>query len=141
MKRTGKANWNGDLQTGLGVLTSQSGILNATPYSFKTRFGDGNGTNPEELLATAHAGCFTMSVSLVVGEAGFKAGNLHTEAVLELDMQRLQITGIQLNLVAEQIAGLSEPNFNELVEVAKSKCILSNALSVPIAVSVVYEAG
>lgn len=138
MKRTAKANWNGDLQTGLGTLSSQSGVLDKTAYSFKTRFGDGIGTNPEELLAASHAGCFTMSVTLVLTEAGFTAGTLDTEAILELDMSKFQVTGIQLNLSATEIPGVSLEKFTELVEVAKAKCIISGALSVPIGVGIDY---
>ena len=139
MKRTAKANWLGDLQTGLGSLDTQSGILVNSPYSFKTRFGDLNGTNPEELLAASHAGCFTMSVSLVLTEAGFTAGELDTEAIVELDMSQFKISSIHLNLKAAPIPGVSRSVFEALLEVAKAECIISNALSVPISVSVEHS--
>src|SRR6201995_303778 len=100
MKRTAKAHWTGTLKEGKGEITSQSTTLNKTPYSFKTRFESGIGTNPEELIASAHAGCFTMSVSAALEGAGFKAGDLDTEAIVEVDFSILKITGIQLNIKA-----------------------------------------
>lgn len=138
MKRTGKAHWNGNLTTGSGVITSQSTVLNETQYSFKTRFQDGIGTNPEELIATAHAGCFTMAVSAALSEAGFLPNGLDTEAILDLDMAALSITGIQLNLKAELIDEVSTEKFNEIAEIAKANCIVSKALSVPISLTVTY---
>src|ERR1700753_518095 len=98
MKRTAKAHWKGTLTEGTGEISTQSTILNNTQYSFKTRFADGIGTNPEELIAAAHAGCFTMAVSATLAQAGFTANDLSTEAVLDLDMQNLDITGIHLSL-------------------------------------------
>src|SRR5579859_1642174 len=98
MKRTEKAHWKSSIKEGKGEISSQSTILNQTPYSFKTRFESGIGTNPEELIAAAHAGCFTMSVGAALSQAGFTPGDLNTEAILDLDMQALTITGIQLDL-------------------------------------------
>src|SRR5580698_11059029 len=98
MKRTAKAHWNGNLMTGTGQITTQSTTLNNTQYSFKTRFQDGVGTNPEELIAAAHAGCFTMAVGAALSQAGFKPNDLNTDAVLDLDMVALSITGIHLSL-------------------------------------------
>src|SRR5260370_34869501 len=76
MKRTANAQWSGDLKAGKGNISTASGVLTSTPYSFGTRFADGKGTNPEELLAAAHAGCFTMALSAQLGEAGLAAGTL-----------------------------------------------------------------
>src|SRR5260370_19147573 len=76
MKRTANAQWSGDLKAGKGNISTASGVLTSTPYSFGTRFADGKGTNPEELLAAAHAGCFTMALSAQLGEAGLTAGSL-----------------------------------------------------------------
>ena len=112
--------------------------MDLTQYSFKTRFQDGIGTNPEELIAAADAGCFTMAVSAALTEAGFIAGNLDTEAVLDLDMVALSITGIRLNLKADFIDGVSEELFAKIAEGAKSHCIVSKALSVPISLTVSY---
>lgn len=139
MKRTGTAHWNGNLKEGKGVLTSQSTTLNKTQYSFKTRFEEGVGTNPEELLATAHAGCFTMAVSAVLTQAGFTAGDLDTNAILDLDMVGLKINGIHLELKASPIEGVTAEKFNEIAEGAKANCIVSKALSVPITLSVTYQ--
>jgi len=139
MKRTAKAHWKGDLKEGKGEISSQSTVLNQTPYSFKTRFESGIGTNPEELIASAHAGCFTMSVSAALGGAGFIANDLNTEAILDVDFANLKITGILLNLKASLIDGLSAAAFQEIAEGAKANCIVSKALSVPITLSVSYQ--
>ena len=139
MKRTAKAHWNGNLKEGKGEISSQSSVLNQTPYSFKTRFESGIGTNPEELIASAHAGCFTMSVSAMLERAGFLANDLNTEAILDVDLANLQITGIHLDLKASLIDGLSAEAFREIAEGAKANCIVSKALSVPITLSVSYQ--
>ena len=139
MKRTAHAHWNGTLTEGKGELTTQSTTLNNTQYSFKTRFQEGVGTNPEELIAAAHAGCFTMSVSAQLTQAGFTPNDLTTDAVLELDMATLSITSIHLDLKGSAIDGVSEEKFKEIAEGAKANCIVSKALSVPISLSVVYQ--
>jgi len=139
MKRTAKAHWNGTLMEGKGEISTQSTTLNNTQYSFKTRFADGVGTNPEELIAAAHAGCFTMAVGAALSQAGFTPGDLTTEAVLDLDMQSLTITGIHLDLKGSVIEGVSEEKFKEIAEGAKANCIVSKALSVPITLNVSYQ--
>lgn len=138
MKRTANAHWNGTLQEGKGEITTQSTILNKTQYSFKTRFADGVGTNPEELIAAAHAGCFTMAVGAALSQAGITPGDLTTDAILDLDMQALEIKGIHLELKASVIDGVDEAKFKEVAEGAKSGCIVSKALSVPITLNVTY---
>ena len=139
MKRTAKAHWNGSLKEGKGEISSQSTVLNQTPYSFKTRFESGIGTNPEELIAAAHAGCFTMSVGATLERAGFIAKDLNTEAILDVDFATLTITGIHLDLKASLIDGVSAAAFQEIAEGAKANCIISKALSVPITLSVSYK--
>lgn len=139
MKRTAHAHWNGTLQEGKGEISTQSTILNNTQYSFKTRFADGIGTNPEELIAAAHAGCFTMAVGAQLSQAGFIPGDLTTDAILDLDMQALTINGIHLELKASVIEGVSEEKFKEIAEGAKANCIVSKALSVPITLNVSYQ--
>jgi len=139
MKRTAKAHWNGNLKDGKGEISSQSTILNQTPYSFKTRFESGIGTNPEELIASAHAGCFTMSVSAALERAGFIARDLNTEAILDVDFAALTITGIHLDLKASLIDGVSAEAFQQIAEGAKANCIVSKALSVPVSLSVSYQ--
>jgi osmotically inducible protein OsmC len=138
MKRTANAHWNGTLQEGKGEITTQSTILNKTQYSFKTRFADGVGTNPEELIAAAHAGCFTMAVGAALSQGGITPGDLTTDAILDLDMQALEIKGIHLELKASVIDGVDEAKFKEIAEGAKSGCIVSKALSVPITLNVTY---
>lgn len=139
MKRTASAHWNGNLKEGKGVISSQSTTLNKTQYSFKTRFEEGVGTNPEELVAAAHAGCFTMAVSAALTQAGFTPGDLDTEAILDLDMAKLQITGILLDLKGAKIEGVSSEQFQQIAEGAKANCIVSKALSVPITLKVTYQ--
>jgi len=139
MKRTAKAHWNGTLQTGAGTISTQSTVLNNTQYSFKTRFADGVGTNPEELIAAAHAGCFTMAVGAALTQAGFTPNDLDTEAILDLDMQALQITAIHLELKASKIEGVDNETFQKVAEGAKAGCIISKALNVPITLTATYE--
>jgi osmotically inducible protein OsmC len=139
MKRTAKAHWKGNLKEGKGEISSQSTVLNQTPYSFKTRFDYGVGTNPEELIASAHAGCFTMSVSAALEAAGFIANDLNTEAILDVDFTSLKITGIHLELKASLIDGVSAKAFQEIAEGAKANCIVSKALNVPASLSVSYQ--
>lgn len=138
MKRTSKAHWNGNLKEGKGEISSQSTVLKQTPYSFKTRFDNGIGTNPEELIAAAHAGCFTMSVSAALEQSGFKANDLDTEAILEVDLSALKITGIHLELKAAKIDGLTADVFQKIAEGAKANCIVSKVLNAPITLSVSY---
>jgi osmotically inducible protein OsmC len=129
MKRTASAHWEGDLKEGKGNISTQSTVLNATQYSFKTRFEDGVGTNPEELLAAAHAGCFTMAVSMIVSQAGFKITSLDTTATV--NMEGLAITGVHLSIKGN-VPGLEAAQFEEMTKGAEKNCIISKALSVPI---------
>ncbi|HVS91899.1 MAG TPA: OsmC family peroxiredoxin [Mucilaginibacter sp.] len=138
LKRTAKAHWNGTFKEGTGDLTTQSTTLNKTQYSFKTRFAEGVGTNPEELIAAAHAGCFTMAVGYALSEAGFTPGDLDTEAVLELNTDTLTITNIHLSLTGAKIDGVDEAKFKEIAEGAKANCIVSRALNISISLSVQY---
>jgi osmotically inducible protein OsmC len=128
-KRTASAHWSGDLKTGKGTISSQSTVLNQTQYSFKTRFEDGIGTNPEELLAAAHAGCFTMAVSAGLAQAGFTATNLDTVATLTLE--GLDVTGIHLSIKGT-VPNLTVEQFTEFTKGAEKNCIISKALKVAI---------
>ena len=87
MKRSAQAKWQGDLKSGAGTVSTASGTLATTPYSFRSRFEQGTGTNPEELLAAAHAGCFTMALSAQLGEAGLKATSLETSCTITLEQK------------------------------------------------------
>ena len=139
MKRTANAHWSGTLKEGKGEISSQSTVLNHTNFSFKTRFESGIGTNPEELIAAAHAGCFTMSVGATLERAGFIANDLNTEAILDVDLANPKITGIHLDLKAALIDGVSAEAFQQIAEGAKVNCLVSKALNVPITLSVTYR--
>jgi osmotically inducible protein OsmC len=130
MKRTAKAHWAGNLKEGKGELTSPSGVLTNTNYSFKTRFEEGvTGTNPEELLAAAHAGCFTMAVSAILTEKGISATTLDTEATVS--MQGLSITGVHLH-ISGTIPGISSEEFTAITKEAEQNCLISKVIRVPI---------
>ncbi|WP_207420910.1 OsmC family protein [Desertivirga brevis] len=137
MIRRSSAVWNGSGKEGKGTLTSTSGVLSSTPYSFAARFEseDGKaGTNPEELIAAAHAGCFTMALSFQLSGAGFVPEELKTEAAVRVDPSEggFSITAITLKLEAK-VPGISEEQFQELANAAKAGCPVSKALSsVPI---------
>ena len=129
MKRKVVAVWKGDGADGNGVLSAQSGAFNNMPYSFKTRFENDNGdlgTNPEELIAAAHAGCFNMKLSFVLNEANFNPKELNTEAVLTFVDGK--IISIQLNLKAK-VPGVNKEKFEELAEDAKVNCPISGVLN------------
>lgn len=129
MKRTATAHWEGDLKTGNGNISSQSTVLNKTQYSFNTRFADGVGTNPEELLAAAHAGCFTMAVSATLAQTGIIATSLDTSATLTLE--GLDVTSIHLSIKGK-VPGISAQQFEEVTKSAEKNCIISKALKVAI---------
>ena len=129
MKRIAKAHWNGDLDTGHGELTTQSLVLNQTQYSFNTRFANGTGSNPEELLAAAHAGCFTMSLAYALSQLGLKPIDLNTTAEVNVDFAKAGLTGIQLILTASAIEGLSPADFLQHARTAEQNCLLSKALT------------
>lgn len=133
MKRNSIAVWRGDGLTGQGTLTSQSGVLQDQPYSFKTRFEsqDGKaGTNPEELIAAAHAGCFSMALAFMLAAAGLKADELRTTALVDIQQQGegFAIVSIELELEAK-IPGIDNSKFQELASNAKANCPVSKALS------------
>lgn len=139
LKRTANAHWNGNLKEGKGNISTQSTTLNKTQYSFNARFAEGVGTNPEELLGAAHAGCFTMALSATLEQAGFIANDLDTKASVELNPGTLTITSITLDLTAAPINGLSADQFQGYAKAAKENCPLSKALaSVAITLNVKY---
>jgi len=130
MKRTAQAHWEGSVKEGKGSLTTQSKILNQANYSFRTRFaGDEAGTNPEELLAAAHAGCFTMAVSFALTAKGFTATSLDTEAIVSMD--NAGITGVHLSIKGN-IPGFSKEDFEAVTKGAEQNCLISKVLSVPV---------
>lgn len=137
IQKNGSAHWTGGLKDGKGEVSTESGALKAHPYGFKTRFEGVAGTNPEEILGAAHAACFTMALSLILGEAGFTADSLDTKAVVTLEKvsDGFAITAIELNLTGS-VPGVDEATFKELAGKAKVGCPLSKALSaVPISLN------
>ena len=126
MKRTAQAKWQGDLKTGSGALSAASGVLANTPYSFQSRFEQGKGTNPEELLAAAHAGCFTMALSNQLAQAGFKADTLETTCTITLEQKdgSFAITESHLELRAK-VPGASQEVFDKATQGAKTGCPVS----------------
>lgn len=133
MKRNATAIWQGSGKDGKGHLTTQSTTLNQTQYSYTSRFEEGVGTNPEELIAAAHAGCFTMALSFNIDKAGFKAENLETKCVINLDPKEGKITESLLTLNAT-VPGLSKEKFDELVADAEKNCPISKLLNTEIRV-------
>lgn len=127
--RTAKAAWNGNLQEGKGSLALGSGAFEG-PYSFSSRFEDGSGTNPEELLGAAHAGCFSMALAAGLGRAGFAPKRVETEAKVHLGKNDagMSITRIDLTTRAE-VPGIDEATFQKHAEETKKGCIVSRALS------------
>ena len=133
MKRTANAEWHGDLKTGTGTISSASGVLSNTPYSFSTRFENAKGTNPEELIAAAHAGCFTMALSAQLGTAGITPESLETTASLTLDKLEAGWTITKVHLdVAARIPGVDKAAFDKAAENAKAGCPVSRLLKAEI---------
>jgi lipoyl-dependent peroxiredoxin len=129
MKRTASAVWNGTLKEGKGVISSQSGVLNDTPYSFAMRFGEERGTNPEELIAAAHAGCFSMALSAGLCKAGFEPVRIKTQALLDLENVEgsWRITTIRLETTA-RIPRITPSQFETIAQDAKANCPVSQVL-------------
>ncbi len=131
MKRNATAVWQGSGKTGKGVLSVQSGILNNTQYSYNSRFENGPGTNPEELVAAAHAGCFAMKLSFILDAAGFTADELTTKC--DITLEEGAITNSHLTLSAK-VPGISQEKFDESVADAKVNCPISKSLNTAISV-------
>ncbi|MFO7743831.1 MAG: OsmC family peroxiredoxin [Psychroflexus sp.] len=131
MKRHATAVWKGSIKDGSGSISSQSGILDKTPYSFKSRFEEGKGTNPEELIAAAHAGCFAMQLSAFLTEEDFEPGSLDAKG--EVTLKDGNITSSHLILEAK-IDKIEKEKFDELVEKAKKNCPISKLLDTEISV-------
>jgi osmotically inducible protein OsmC len=127
MKRNATAVWNGSGKEGSGNLTTQSTVLSKSQYSYKTRFEDGVGTNPEELMAAAHAGCFSMKLSFVLGAAGFTADSIETSCDITLDNGAITTSNLK---VRATVPGITEEKFKECAEDAKENCPVSKAYNV-----------
>ena len=129
MKRNATAVWNGSLKEGTGKLTTQSTTLNDTQYSFKSRFEEGVGTNPEELIAAAHSGCFTMQLSAYITEAGFEIETIETKC--DIDLVDGTILASHLTVKAK-VTGITDDAFQQLVTKAEKNCPISKVLNAAI---------
>ena len=133
MKRSATARWQGGLKDGQGIISTQSGVLANAQYSFGTRFEHGTGTNPEELIAAAHAGCFTMALSAQLEKAGFKADSLETIATVTMEKKEtgFEITESHLEVTA-RIPGVDSEHFEAAANEAKAGCPISRLLNTKI---------
>lgn len=133
MQRKAGAVWKGGLKDGKGTVTTASGVLTNTAYSFSTRFEDGKGTNPEELIAAAHAGCFSMALSGQLGNAGLKPESISTEATLTMEKLEAGFTITKIHLkVNAKVPGADQAAFEKAAENAKSGCPVSRLLKAEI---------
>lgn len=130
MKSNAHAVWEGPLKEGKGRLTTESGVLTNTPYSFSMRFEDEQGTTPEELIATAHSGCFSMALSMLLGEAGYIADTIHTDAEVSLEKKDDGFEVASSHLVVKaSVSHIDEDKFHEIANKAKDNCPISKLLN------------
>ena len=141
MKRNASAVWNGGLKSGKGVISTDSGVLSNTQYSFATRFENGIGTNPEELIAAAHAGCFSMQLSALLEKAGLTAESINTKAALTMDNVdgSFTITAVHLDVTAK-VPNATQQQFDEATSTAKASCPVSRVLRAEITMTAKLEA-
>ena len=133
MKRNASAHWAGDLKTGKGTVSTESGVLQKTQYSFSTRFENGAGTNPEELIAAAHAGCFSMAFSAQLGNAGLKPEAIDTTATLTFEKLEVGFTVTEIHLqMKAKVPGASKEAFDTAASNAKTGCPISRLLNTKI---------
>ena len=140
MKRTADARWQGDLENGKGSITTESGTLSNTQYSFSTRFEEGNGTNPEELVAGAHAGCYSMALSMILGESDLTPDSIDTKADVTLDRvdDGFAVTKVHLTVRA-RVPGASRDDFDKAAQAAKENCPISKLLTAEITMDASLE--
>jgi len=141
IRKKGSAVWKGGLKDGKGAISTESGVLSNAQYGFNTRFENGPGTNPEELIGAAHAGCFSMALSAQLGEAGMKADSINTTATVSLEKVEggFAITAVHLDLVAK-IPGASQQAFEKAANAAKAGCPVSKLLNAKITMDAKLEA-
>ena len=132
MSRHATAKWNGTGKEGTGHLVTQSGVLKDVPYTYKDRFEEGPGTNPEELIAAAHAGCFSMKLSFVLGEAGFTPDEIQTKCDITLESGAITKSHLTVNA---KVPGIDKAKFDECIEKAKTTCPISKSLNTNIDIS------
>ena len=141
MKRKASAIWRGGLKDGKGTISSESGVLKDTQYSFSTRFENGVGTNPEELIAAAHAGCFSMALSAELGKAGITPESIHTTATITMDKTDAGFTVTASHLdVTARIPGVDKAKAFEIASAAKAGCPISRLLKANITMDAKFEA-
>jgi osmotically inducible protein OsmC len=133
MKKSASAHWSGGIKDGQGSISTETGVLREAPYGFKSRFEDGPGTNPEELIAAAHAGCYSMALSLGLGNAGLTADSIDTKAVVTLDKDGdgFSITAVQLTCKAK-VPGTDAATFAKIAQATKEACPVSKVLKAAI---------
>jgi osmotically inducible protein OsmC len=140
MQRSATAVWNGALKDGKGTISTASGVLSSTPYSFTTRFENSKGTNPEELIAAAHAGCFTMALSAQLGTINFVAESLRTVATVSLEKLDAGWTISRVHLeVSAKVPGISPSAFQAAADSAKANCPVSRLLKAEITLAAALE--
>ena len=140
MIKHASAVWKGSIKEGGGTISTETGVLNSAPYGFKARFEDGPGTNPEELIGAAHAGCFSMALSLMLGEAGLTPESINTSAAVTLEKvgDGFAITASHLTVVA-RIPGADQAKFDEIANQAKAGCPVSKVLNAKITMDATLE--
>lgn len=140
MKKTASAHWEGDLKQGKGTISTQSGALKDNPFGFNTRFEDSPGTNPEELIGAAHAGCFSMAFSMLLGEEKFTPDSIDTKATVTLEKtnEGFTVTAVLLDMQA-RIPGIDQAKFEEIAGKAKVGCPISKLLNAEITLNATLE--
>lgn len=140
IKKTASSTWSGDIKTGKGSISTQSGALNKQPYGFNTRFEDKAGSNPEELVGAAHSACFSMALSLALGDAGFTADKIDTKATVSLDEvdDGFSVTHIALEVKA-RIDDIQNEQFQALCEQTKKNCPISKLLNTEISLDATLQ--
>jgi lipoyl-dependent peroxiredoxin len=133
MKRNATANWKGSGKEGKGIVSTQSGVLSSNQYSYSSRFEEGIGTNPEELVAAAHAGCFSMKLSFVLGAAGFTPDNIDTKCTITLDNGAITESHLE---VKATVPGIDTAKFAECAAEAKATCPISKSLNTNINITI-----
>lgn len=140
MKRSASAAWSGDLKNGKGQISTETGVLRDAPYGFRARFEDGPGTNPEELLGAAHAGCYTMALAAGLGQAGFTADHIDTRAVVTLDKEGdgFAITAVDLTCRA-RVPKIDTAAFDQIAQATKLGCPVSKVLKAEISLDAALD--
>jgi osmotically inducible protein OsmC len=140
MKKSASAHWSGNIKQGQGTISTETGVLSKAPYGFKSRFEDGPGTNPEELIGAAHAACYSMALSLGLGDADLTADSIDTKAVVTLDKDGdgFSITAVHLTCKAK-VPGADAATFDKIAQATKQGCPVSKVLKATITLDATLE--